>query len=151
MARKLSNWLSDWCAWIYIHFDMSHDYGGQNLYKVVKHKQPGPEFNIIIWHQTFVRGITIWTPKGYLWKCELSGECYPIHAQGSQVVNTWETSHNEWQISIIKLSLSFTNLYWIKGNSNFFLSIYFLFNFFSNQIQTWLKHNRWILSDLWLY
>ena len=59
---------SELCAQFMVHFDMILEYGGQTYCKNVKHEQPGtgfwPIIPIIIWHQTLVRIITIWTHKG---------------------------------------------------------------------------------------
>ena len=60
MALKLGNWVR-----FKVHFDMSNDYGGLTLYKIGKHDQSGtgywPIIPITIWHQIFVREITILT------------------------------------------------------------------------------------------
>ena len=36
---------------------MSHDYGGPNIYQIIKHQQLG----IGIWHRKFMGKIKIWT------------------------------------------------------------------------------------------
>ena len=64
MTSYEGNWLSEVYAWFAVHFNLFHDYGGQEFYKFVKHEQPGTGFwpTISIKIQTFVG--KIWTDKG---------------------------------------------------------------------------------------
>ena len=68
IAQKFGNWPSECSALFKVHFEMSHDYGGQKVYEIVKYEHPDSGFKLIIptkiWHLTSVWKITFWTHKG---------------------------------------------------------------------------------------